>query len=194
MALHPEVRRTLRRLGASFAMAYLAFAMTAGPGPAAFVALSGNLGDAGLYFALFVLSSAGGAGAGGALMDLRGRRPVLLAAHVLMTLGYLLMGLALQRGALVWFIGGIALAGVGMGAAFLSRLAAADLFPPAERGRGVAWVLVSATAGAVAGPLLLIASEPLGALLGRDPAALVWLFAPPLLLVSTGLVATMPEP
>lgn len=194
MALHPTIRRATRLLGASFAVAWLTFSMAAGPGPAAFVRLSGRLGDAGLYFALFALLAAAGAGLGGSLMDRLGRRRPLVGAHVLMAAGFAAAGAGVVAGSLAAFVAGVAATALGMGVVYLTRLAAADLYPPALRGRGVAWVLVSATAGAIVGPLLLAASEPLGALLGYDPRGIVWFLAPPLLLGSAALVALAPEP
>ena len=50
--------------------------------------------------------------------------------------------------------------------------------PRALRGRGIAWVQTSAIAGAIAGPLLLVLSEPLGQAIGRDPLHIVWWMAP----------------
>jgi MFS family permease len=194
VALHPVVRRAVRLLGGSFALAWVTISMSAGPGPSAYVRLSGSLGDAGYYFALYALLAAAGAGSGGWLMDRFGRRPVLIAAHLTMAVGFTLAGLAVMSASLALFALGVAALAFGAGAVYLTRLAAAELFPPALRGRGMAWVLVSATAGAIMGPLLLIASEPLGQLLGRDPNSLVWFLAPPLLLAGAALVALAPEP
>jgi MFS family permease len=80
------------------------------------------------------------------------------------------------------------------GTSNLSRLAVAELFPPWERGRGVAWIQIAAIFGAIAGPLLLILSGPLGGLLRRDALGLVWFFAPPLLLIAAFLVSRAEEP
>jgi MFS family permease len=80
------------------------------------------------------------------------------------------------------------------GAAGLTRLAAAEMFAPAERGRGVAWVQIAAIFGAVVGPLLLLLSEPLGRVLGRAPLDLVWFLAPPFLLLAALLVSMAAEP
>lgn len=194
MTLHPVVRRALRLLSASFALAWVAIAMTVAPGSAAWIELSGRLTDAGVYIAAFYVAVAAGAGVGGRAMDRWGRRPVLAAAHVLAAAGYLTAGLAYGARSLPGFaVGTLALA-TGTGVVYLTRLAAADLFPVASRGRGVAVVQLSATFGAVVGPLLLVASGPVGEALGRSPQSLVWFVAPPLLLLAAALVLAAPEP
>jgi MFS family permease len=53
---------------------------------------------------------------------------------------------------------------------------------------------LAAIFGAVAGPLLLVLSQPLGALLGRPPLGLVWFFAPPLHLAAALLASRATEP
>lgn len=187
-------RRALARLSASFGLAWVAIAMTAAPGPVAWVALSGDPADAGLFFALFSLSSAVGAAAAGRAMDRLGRRPVLVAAHLLAAAGFAAAGFAYAVGSLGLFaVGTVALAS-GVGAIYLTRLAAGEMFAPAHRARAVARVQVSATLGALLGPLLLVGSGPLGAVLGRDPVGLVWFLAPPLLGLAALLVARAPEP
>lgn len=193
MAFHPDVRRAVGLLAGSYALAWVTISMSAGPGPAAYVRLSGSLEHAGYYFALFALASAAGSGVGGWSMDRLGRKPVLAGAHAFMAVGFAAAGLAIQQGSLPLFVAAVGLLAFGMGVVYLTRVAAAELFPPALRGRGMAWVLVSATAGAVVGPLLLVASEPLGAALGNDPRELVWFLAPPLLIASAVLVAAAPD-
>ena len=51
-------------------------------------------------------------------------------------------------------IGGFILIGASMGTVMLSRAAAADMYPPERRGRGIALVLFGAVFGAVLGPLI----------------------------------------
>lgn len=178
----------------SFGLAWIAIAMTAAPGPAAWVALSGNSDDAGLFFATFSLAVAAGAALGGRLMDRFGRRPVLAAAHVTAAAGFALAGASFMRGTLAPFIAGTALLALGIGVIYLTRVAAAEMFPPRERARAVGRVQVTATIGAVMGPLLLLASDPIARLVGTPATHMVWYFAPPLLLASAALVLLGPEP
>jgi MFS family permease len=68
---------------------------------------------------------------------------------------------------------GFALTGAATGTVLLSRAAAADMFPPAERPRAIARVLFGAVFGALLGPLVF------GPLLGEDgdssALAIAWL-------------------
>ena len=192
--MRTEVHHTLTRLGAAYALAWATTSMGAGPGSAAVVTLSGKLSYAGLYVAIFNVGAAAGAALGGRAMDRYGRKPPLIASYLLAATGYLVAGIGVQTGTLLMFVlGGLILA-AGFGTSNLSRLAVAELFPPWERGRGVAWIQIAAIFGAIAGPVLLILSGPLGTLLGRDALGLMWFFAPPLLLLAAFLVARAEEP
>lgn len=187
-------RHTLTRLGGAYALAWATTSMSAGPGSAALVSLTGNLSLAGMYVAIFNVGAAGGAALGGRAMDRYGRKPPLVAAYLLAVLGYVAAGVGVQL-KLPWpFIAGVVMLAAAFGTANLSRLAVAELFIPAERGRGVAWIQIAAVFGAVVGPILLLLSEPIGRLLGRDPLGLVWFLAPPLLLGSSWLVSRANEP
>ena len=192
--MQPQVHQTLVRLGSAYALAWATTSMAVGAGSAALVSLTGNLSNAGLYVALFNVCAAGGAALGGRAMDRYGRKPPLVAAYLLAAAGYAIAGIGVNRTLLPWFIVGSVIVAAAFGTGNLSRLAAAEMFPPAERGRGVAWVQIAATFGAVIGPLLLLLSEPLGQLLGRAPLSLVWFLAPPLLVGAALLVGSATEP
>ena len=182
------------RLGAAYALAWSTTSMGVGAGSAAIVNMTGNLAHAGLYVALFNISAAAGAALGGRVMDRVGRKPPLIAAYLLATIGYLLAGIAVSRSLLALFVIGTAMFAASFGTANLSRLAAAEMFAPAERGRGVAWIQIAAIFGAIVGPLLLVLSEPLGRITGRAPLSLVWFLAPPLLIASALIMRSAVEP
>lgn len=192
--MNTEVRRTLVRLGAAYALAWATTSMAVGAGSAAIVNLTGNLSHAGLYVALFNVAAAAGAATGGRAMDRWGRRPPLMVAYTVAGIGYLVAGVAVSQAMLPVFVVGTVLFAAAFGTANLSRLAAAEMFMPAERGRGVAWIQLSAASGAIVGPLLLVLSEPLGQLTGRPPLGLVWFLAPPLLFASALVVRSAQEP
>ena len=187
-------RHTLTRLGSAYALAWASTSMAVGPGSAALVRLSGNLAFAGLYVALFNVGAAAGAALGGRAMDRYGRKPPLMVSYLVSAVGYLVAGIGVQRGVLSLLVTGAFILAAAFGTAGLTRLAAAEMFSPAERGRGVAWVQIAAIFGAVTGPALLLLSEPLGHLLGRPPLDLVWFLAPPLLLLAAFLIAGAAEP
>ncbi len=189
-----RARHTLQRLGAAYALAWASTSMAVGPGSAALVRLSGNLGWAGLYVALFNVGAAAGAALGGRAMDRYGRKGPLMASYVVAAGGYVIAGIGAQGGILPLLVAGAFILAACFGTAGLSRLAAAEMFAPEERGRGVAWVQIAAIFGAVAGPLVLLLSEPLGRLIGRPPLDLVWFLAPPLLLIAAACLAGAAEP
>jgi MFS family permease len=189
-----RTHRTLLRVGSAYALAWATTSMGAGPGSAAVVTISGKLSYAGLYVAIFNVGAATGAALGGRAMDRYGRKPPLVVSYLLAALGYLVAGIGVQTATLITFaVGGFMLAAA-FGTSNLSRLAVAELLPPWERARGVAWIQIAAIFGAVAGPVLLILSGPLGAVLGRDALGLVWFLAPPLLLTAALVVSRAEEP
>jgi len=192
--MYAETRQTLLFLGSAYALAWATTSMGAGPGSAAVVTLSGKLSFAGLYVAIFNVGAAAGAALGGRAMDRYGRKPPLVASYLLAAAGYLVAGIGVQTGTLLTFVVGGFMLAAAFGTTNLTRLAVAEMFAVAERGRGVAWVQIAAIFGAVAGPVLLILSGPLGRILGRDPLGLIWFFAPPLLLAAAFLVARAEEP
>src|SRR5687768_339621 len=188
------VRRTLIMLSAAFAMGFAAASMTAGPGSAALVELSGNASFAGLYVALLNLGAAAGAAVGGRSMDRWGRRPVLIAGYLIGAVGYATAGFGVSFGMLAVFVAGILVFAAAMGIGGLTRIAAAEILPPAERGRGIAWVQTSAIAGGIVGPLLLILTEPFGEAIGRNALGIVWWIAPPLLIAGALTLRRAAEP
>lgn len=188
-----DAKRALARLSASFGLAWVAIAMVAAPGPSAWVALSGDDADAGLFFALFGVASALGALLGGRALERWGYR-ALVAAHLFAGVGSAAAGVAFARGSLVAFAGATSVLGFGVGAIALTRIAAAGLFPAEARGRAVARVAVSATVGAVSGPFVLLALPTLGDALGRPAEGLVWFLMPPLLVVAALLTLSARAP
>ena len=192
--MNEVVRRTLVMLSASFALGFTASSMTSGPGSAALVALSRNASFAGLYVALLNVGAAIGAAVGGRAMDRWGRRPVLIAGQTIAALGYLTTGFGVSLQVLAVFIAGVLLIAMALGIGGLTRIAAAEILPPDERGRGISWVQTSALAAAIAGPLLLVLTEPFGNAIGRDPLAIVWWMAPPLVLAAAFVLTRAAEP
>src|SRR6185503_1060701 len=126
--------------------------------------------------AVFLASSAVAALPAGRAMDRRGRVPVLAAGCLSGVAGCLLAaaGSAVESAFLV--IPGFVLVGAASGIVLLARAAAADLYPPERRARGISLVLFGALFGAALGPLVF---RPLFAGKDLDTDALVipWLAA-----------------
>lgn len=186
-------RRTLLALSASYALFWITTSMLAGPGSAAFVSLSGRTTLAGAFVAVLYLSGAAGSAIGGRAMDAVGRRPALITAHLVGSVGYMIGGLGVARSSLALFVAGCVVFSMAFGTVNLTRVAAAEIFTAERRGRGIGAVQTSALAGAIFGPLLLLASDPIGRAAGVAPLTLVWFFAPPLLLVAALVVRRAAE-
>jgi MFS family permease len=124
-----------------------------------------------------------------------GRKPVLLAGLSLLALGALICGLAIWAGSYALFVVGTAIFGSGQGPSTLGRAAAADLYPPMLRGRGVGTVTTAGAIGAVVGPLVAIAAGGGAVALGVVRSAGPFLVVPVLGVVAVWLIARMyPDP
>jgi MFS family permease len=121
-----------------------------------FVAVTGFEGLVGLGPAIFLGTAALAAFPAGRAMDRFGRVPVLAGGFALGILGCLLTGLGASLLSVVAVVGGFVLIGASIGTVMLSRAAAADMYPPERRGRGIALVLFGAVFGALLGPLVFI--------------------------------------
>jgi MFS family permease len=148
----------------------------------------------GLGPAIFLAASALAAQPAGKLMDTYGRVPILAAGCVtgIAGCGVTAAGCALETAFLV--IPGFALVGAAQATILLSRAAAADLYPPERRARGISYVLFGALFGAALGPLVF---RPLlaGKDLSTDALVVPYLAAGGILLVGLGLVLLVrPDP
>jgi MFS family permease len=158
------------------------------------VLVTGIEGILGLGPAIFLTAGALAAVPAGRLMDRYGRIPVLAGGCLAGIAGCLTtaLGSSLESAALV--VPGFALVGVAQGTILLARAAAADMYPPERRARGISYVLFGALFGAALGPLVfrpLLAGKELSA------SALVvpWLAAAGIMAVGLALVlGVRPDP
>lgn len=123
-------------------------------GTVTIVAVTGIESILGLGPAVFLIAGAVAVGPAGRLSDRFGRMPVIRAGFVLGTAGPLTTaaGCALDSGAVVF--AGLALCGAAQSIVLLSRAAAAEMFHPERRARGMSIVLFGVVFGAVWGPLV----------------------------------------
>jgi MFS family permease len=191
--VHPTIRRALWLLGSAYALAWLTIGLAVGPGSAVVVDLSGRLDSAGYFIAAYSLGAASGGALFGRAMDRWGRRPLLVAAYGLAAAGFGLAGVAIHTRSLTLFLTADVVLAAGIGGIHLTRVAAAEMFPQTRRGRAVGRIQLGALAGALAGPLLLPASEPAGRLLQVDAVALTWFASVPVLLAAMLLARRAPE-
>ena len=118
------------------------------------VAVTGIKGILGLGPAIFLTASALAVGPAGRISDRYGRMVVIRAAFLGGAAGCAVVagGCAADSGFLVGL--GLALIGGSGGIIQLSRAAAAEMFPPERRARGMSFVLFGAVSGAVWGPVV----------------------------------------
>src|SRR3954453_22827545 len=123
-------------------------------GTVTIVAVTGVEGILGLGPAVFLLAGAAAVGPAGRISDRVGRMPVIRTGFVLGIGGPIVTaaGCAVEAGALVFL--GLALCGAAQAIVLLSRAAAAEMFPPERRARGMSIVLFGVVSGAVWGPVV----------------------------------------
>jgi MFS family permease len=123
-------------------------------GTVTIVAVTGVKGILGLGPAVFLIAGALAVGPAGRISDRVGRMPVIRAGFVLGIAGPAITaaGCAAESGLLVFL--GLATCGAAQTIVLLSRAAAAEMFPPARRARGMSIVLFGVVSGAIWGPLV----------------------------------------
>ena len=158
------------------------------------VLVTGIEGILGLGPAIFLTAGALAALPAGRLMDRHGRIPVLAGGCLAGIAGCLTTALGCEIEAAAVVVAGFALVGVAQGTILLARAAAADMYPPERRARGISYVLFGALFGAALGPLVF---RPLfaGKELDTDALVVPWVAAAGIMVVGLVLVlAVRPDP
>ena len=158
------------------------------------VLVTGIEGILGLGPAIFLIAGAAAAVPAGRLMDRLGRIPVLAAGCVAGILGCAVTAAGCALASATVVIVGFALVGVSQGTILLARAAAADMYPPERRARGISYVLFGALFGAALGPLVF---RPLfaGKELDLDSLVVPWLAAGGIMVLGLAFVlAVRPDP
>jgi MFS family permease len=123
-------------------------------GTVTIVAVTGVEGILGLGPAVFLIAGALAVGPAGRISDRVGRMPVIRTGFLLGTIGPLVTAAGCATGQGVLVFAGLATCGAAQAIVLLSRAAAAEMFPPARRARGMSIVLFGVVSGAVWGPLV----------------------------------------
>jgi MFS family permease len=158
------------------------------------VLVTGIEGILGLGPAIFLTAGALASLPAGRLMDRYGRIPVLAGGCVAGIVGCLVTALGTGVESAPIVVLGFALVGIAQGTILLARAAAADMYPPARRARGISYVLFGALFGAALGPLVF---RPLLAGKELDAQALIvpWLAAGGIMVIGLVLVLMVrPDP
>jgi MFS family permease len=158
------------------------------------VLVTGIEGILGLGPAIFLTAGALAALPAGRLMDRHGRVPILAGGCVAGIVGCLVTALGTGVESAPIVVLGFALVGMAQGTILLARAAAADMYPPERRARGISYVLFGALFGAALGPLVF---RPLLAGKELDAQALIipWIAAAGIMVVGLTLVLMVrPDP
>jgi MFS family permease len=158
------------------------------------VAVTGIKGILGLGPAIFLASGAIAVGPAGRLTDRVGRMPVIRGGFAAGAVGCGVVAAGCAYSSAVLVAVGLSILG-GAGAVIqLTRAAAAEMFPPERRARGMSFVLFGSVTGAVWGPVVF---GPLFAHRAIDAHGLVgpWLVGIPFMIVGLGIVRLVrPDP
>ena len=129
----------------------------------------------------------------GRLADSRGRKPVLYLGLILGAVGSLTIFYSVAVSSLWIFLGGLVLYGLGLGALSQITVAAIDMYPPAQRGEGVSYVLSGSALGSLGSPMLVWATTSYATTHGLDTLGVPWL-VPPVLLALCGVMVYFIRP
>jgi MFS family permease len=188
------IRRNTLLLSAALAMNSGMLQLSAAVATITFVLVTGFEGLVGLGPAIVLGSGALAALPAGRLMDRFGRVPVLAGGFAVGAAGGGLAALGSFAGSTPAVLLGLLGVGVSGGTSLLARTAAADMYPPARRARGIALVLFGAVFGAILGPAVF---SPLlaGRELDGNALALLWLAGSGFTLAGLALVVFVrPDP
>jgi MFS family permease len=152
--MNAVVRRNAFLLAACLVTNSAGFQLAAALSSVTLVAVTGVKGVLGLGPAIFLTAGALAVGPAGRWMDRVGRMPVIRAGFVAGAVGCAVVAAGCRSSSAVLVCLGLALVGAAGSVVQLSRAAAAEMFPPERRARGMSFVLFGAVSGAIWGPLV----------------------------------------
>ena len=188
------IRRNTVLLAGAMAVNSATLQLVAAVSALTFVLVTGASGLLGLGPALFLTSAALTSFPAGRLMDRVGRVPVLAGGFLLGSAGAALTALGAWKSSAWFAIPGFILIGSAGATGQLARAAAGDMYPPARRARGIAYVMFGAVFGAILGPAVF---SPLfkGRELEAAELAVPWLAGAGMMLIALLVVVNIrPDP
>jgi MFS family permease len=194
VAIAAPVRRNAFLLAGGLVCNSGMFQLAAALSSLTLVAVTGVTGILGLGPAIFLASGAIAVGPAGRLMDRVGRMPVIRGGFAAGAVGCGLVAAGCATPSAVLVAVGLSVLGGAGAVVQLTRAAAAEMFPPERRARGMSLVLFGAVSGAVWGPVVF---GPLFANRAIDAHGLVgpWLVGIPFMVVGLAVVwLVRPDP
>jgi len=187
-------RRTLRVLAAAQVLSGCAFFLGIAVAALLARAVSGSEALSGVPLACSVIAGALAAAPLSSWMARAGRRPALVAGQLAAGLGAAIVVAAAAASSFPLLCAGMAAFGVGNAANLLARYAATDLAAPQRRARALSAILLATAAGAIVGPNLAAATEPLADRLGVVASAGPFAVATLLYLAAAAVLAALLRP
>jgi MFS family permease len=157
-------------------------------GTVTLVAVTGIKSILGLGPAVFLIAGALAVGPAGRISDRVGRMPVIRGGFVLGIAGPAVTALGCWWTSGFLVFAGLGLCGASSAIVLLSRAAAAEMFPPERRARGMSFVLFAAVSGAIFGPLVF---GPLFSNRALTPHELTWPWLGSSLFALAGLLVSL---
>jgi MFS family permease len=159
-----------------------------------FALVTGVTGLLGVGPALTILAAAASAQPAGRMMDRHGRIPVLSGGFLVGAAGTTLLGFGSFWQLPAMAIPGFLLLGVAGATASLARAAAGDMYAPAHRARGIAFIMFGSVFGAILGPTVF---APIfrGRDLSHEALLVPWLAGTGMMLFAASIVRFVkPDP
>jgi MFS family permease len=148
------IRRNTILLAAGLASTGGMLQVAAAVGTTTLVVVTGVESIIGLGPAIFLSTAALAALPAGRAMDRHGRTPVIAGGFAAGVVATVTVALGCLWTSTPLVVLGLGLVGASAGTVILSRAAAADMYPPERRARGISLVLFGAVVGAALGPLV----------------------------------------
>jgi MFS family permease len=191
----PLIKRNTVLLALSQAFVGAGTQLAYGIGPLMVIAVTGSASLAGLTVGLFGVSRFLVSYPVGKITDRYGRKPGIVFGQGLAMLGTFSSGLAMLAGSAVGLTLGMVIFAMGISASMQLRVAAADMFPPRQRGLALGFIATGSLVGIMLSPLVMALADHIARRTGSPAIALPWLMLPVLILGGMILVAfVQPDP
>ena len=189
------IRRNTILLAAGLAASGGMMQVAVAVGTTTLVVVTGVESIVGLGPAIFLSTAALAALPAGRAMDRYGRTPVIAGGFATGIVATVTVALGCLWESTPLVVLGLGLVGASAGTVILSRAAAADMYPPERRARGISLVLFGAVFGALLGPLVFVPLFGSDKLTDTDSLVLPWLVASLIMAIGLAIALTVrPDP